>query len=102
MNQSLEIIGQNYLRGAFLIDLITFLPLGLLSVIDERLKFLWLLKDIRLKLLYKYFNKTFFKPFINYYIEQKQVRAFNDEKLKNDINQDNIFIQKKIVLMNIY
>lgn len=49
-NYSLETISQNYLRGRFLIDLITFLPLGaMFTNIDKRTKVLWLVKAIRIK-----------------------------------------------------
>jgi len=46
----LEYVTLNYIRSDFLTDLIAFLPLGgIFSSFDERLKFLWLVKALRIK-----------------------------------------------------
>ena len=73
----------NYLKGEFLIDLLAFLPFGLLSLmIDERFKFLWIIKAIRIKQLKYYLSKKFFNQFITAYIEYRQGNSLEDENKK--------------------
>ena len=60
-NQPLEIIAENYLRGDFLLDMIVFVPWGgIFSLVDNRLKFLWLIKALRIKDLMRYMSKRQF------------------------------------------
>jgi hypothetical protein len=60
-NLPLETIAQNYLRGDFLLDLIVFVPWGgIFSLVDNRLKFLWLIKALRIKDLMRYMSKRQF------------------------------------------
>ena len=57
MNLSLSEVAQQYLTGMFLFDIICFLPLGFLfSLIDPKLKFMWLIKTFRLKSLKFYLS----------------------------------------------
>mmetsp|Transcript_33523 Transcript_33523/g.51522 ORF Transcript_33523/g.51522 Transcript_33523/m.51522 type:complete len:94 (+) Transcript_33523:125-406(+) len=46
--ESLETVSSKYLTGQFPLDFVAFLPIGLIvSMIDERLRFLWVIKAIR-------------------------------------------------------
>jgi len=54
-NHPLEVVAQKYFTSRFPIDFIILLPLGgILSLIDIRLKFFWLIKALRIKDLMKY------------------------------------------------
>ena len=54
-NLPLEVVAHKYFTSKFLRDIIILLPLGgILSMIDVRLKFFWLIKALRIKDLMKY------------------------------------------------
>ena len=90
-------VAQNYFTGAFLFDLVCFLPLGFLfSLIDPRLKFMWLIKTFRLKSLKFYLSQKFFDQWIVGYIEYKQSHSLHDEEKKYSTNQDLNYITRKI------
>jgi hypothetical protein len=71
LNKPLETVSSNYLRGRFLVDLIAFLPLGSMTLIDERLKILWLIKAIRIRELNKILEYRNMRPIMVSYIEHK-------------------------------
>ncbi len=47
--EPLEIIAYKYFKNGFIYDLITFLPLGLLSLTNDKLYFLWSIKALRIR-----------------------------------------------------
>ena len=49
MNLALEEIAKSYFENAFLYDLISWIPFGLLESVNEYLSILWLLKCLRIK-----------------------------------------------------
>lgn len=96
----MEAITGEYIKERFLLDFITFVPLGMLQYKLEALKVLWLIKSIRVRHLKYYLSDKFLMQFVNYYIQFKQGNSINDEVLRNDMNEDHIFITQKIYLRN--
>ena len=102
LTEPLETVATNYFRSQFLIDLIVLLPLGgIFSLIDYRWKLLWLIKAYRIKELQYYMSPRFFKPFINYYIDQKQNQALLDPVRKFETSFDQTYMTQKIYGRNI-
>jgi hypothetical protein len=84
-----------------LADFIILLPLGgIFSMIDSRLKFLWLIKAIRIKDLMRYMSKRQFNQMVDLYIEYRQGNNLNDPEKRNEINEDLIYIDHKINIRN--
>jgi hypothetical protein len=99
----LEVIAQKYLREGFLLDLIILLPLGgIFSLIDTRLKFLWLIKAIRIKDLMMYMSERQFNQMVDFYIEYRQGNNLEDPAKRNEINEDLIYIEDKIHLRSMF
>ena len=47
--EKLTVVALNYFRGKFKFDLLTFIPWGLLfTIIDDRLRFFWVIKGFRI------------------------------------------------------
>lgn len=64
--ESLDTISNNYLRGSFVIDFIVFMPFGYLaSLLDERLRLLWIIKAFRINELRQYMRESMYKPKVN-------------------------------------
>ena len=78
------------------------LPLGgIFSMIDSRLKFLWLIKAIRIKDLMRYMSKRQFNQMVDLYIEYRQGNNLQDPERRNEINEDLIYIEDKIYLRSL-
>jgi len=102
-NEPQELIVSKYMRGSFIIDLLTFLPLGYtLEFYDHRFKILWLIKALRIKELHGYLGKRSFAPIINFYINFLRGNSLNDPDLSHEINRDLIYITRKIYFRNIF
>ena len=61
-------VAENYIKDQFLLDFITFVPLGLFQYKLELLKVLWVIKSIRVRHLKYYLSDKFLMQFVNYYI----------------------------------
>ena len=49
---SLEKIASNYFKNGFIIDFLTFLPLGyIFTQVNQKLKFFWSIKTLRIRTL---------------------------------------------------
>ena len=60
MNMALEEIAKNYLENAFMYDLISWVPFGLLQNVNRHLSVLWLLKTLRIRELIVYTQKRYY------------------------------------------
>lgn len=77
-------VSYNYLNHDFVVDLVVFLPFGLIfTYIDQTLKFVWMIKLLRIKDIQYYLSKRFFDQIISFYIKLRQGNSFEDEKKKN-------------------
>lgn len=89
----LEEVAHKYLTTGFLLDFVCFLPLGwIFSLIDERFKFMWLIKTLRISTLSYYLRQKFYDEMIEYYIEMRQSKSLKDDEKKFEINEDLTFI----------
>jgi hypothetical protein len=89
------------MNGQFIIDVIVFLPFGaLFTYINQQLKFVWIIKAIRIKDIQYYLSKRFFDTLISSYINFRQGNSLEDEKLKNQVDEDLIYITQKIYISN--
>jgi len=73
-NLPLHQVAFEYLNSGFLIDILAFIPFGLIlsELAGDEFRFFWVIKMIRLKDLYFYTSMAFFQPIIDYYISKKQ------------------------------
>ena len=55
----LEQVAGDYIKGMFLFDLLTWLPLGMLQDYEPNLKILWLIKSVRVVYLKQYMSMRF-------------------------------------------
>lgn len=101
LNKPLENVAGDYIKGRFLLDVLTWMPLGLLSYKVEILKILWLIKCLRMKYLKYYFGEKFLMFFVNFIITFWQGNSLYDEKKKRDMIEDHIFITEKIYLRQV-
>lgn len=101
LNKPLESVAGDYIKGRFFLDVLTWLPLGLLSYKVEILKVLWLIKTFRIRYLKYYFGEKFLMEFVSVIITFWQGNSLYDEKKKRDMIEDHIFITEKIYLRQI-
>ena len=66
----LEEIAYKYFTHGFIVDFITFLPLGLLSLVNNKLYFLWSIKALRIRQLNIQMSDKFIIPMFNSFIEK--------------------------------
>ena len=99
----MEVVAANYFASTyFKLDLISFIPWGLFgALVDERLKFTWVIKALRIHNLNYYMQDKMIMPIIDYYIESKQRKAFSDESLRDSMDFDFSFINQRIWMSNI-
>ena len=89
-------VSERYFKGGFALDLLIFLPIGyFMSLIDSKLKFFWVLKAIRIAKMNQYVSNRKIIPLIVKYIDKKQKRAVENEKMRSDINSDHIHNKEK-------
>lgn len=101
MSEPLEVVASNYLTSDFKMDFFAFLPWGYVaSVVDHRLVFFWVLKAVRIKMLDDLVSDRKILPIVENYIEWKQAVPLADPELRDDINDDHVFINRKIFLKN--
>jgi hypothetical protein len=88
------VVATNYLYSTyFKMDLISFIPWGLIgTAFDERLKFLWVVKALRISNLNYYMQDKRIMPIIDYFIQTKQKKAYNDPILRESMDFDQTFI----------
>ena len=100
--EPLEEISYRYFTNKFVSDLIVLLPWGyIFTYFDPRLKFMWIIKAVRIKnLLDQMSNKVILSPVHSYY-DAKQKKCLNDPKLRSQVNQDCIFISEIILTSQI-
>ena len=96
--ERLEDISYRYFTSGFASDLFVLLPWGyMFTYFNPRLKFMWLIKAVRIKELLHYMsNKVILGPVHSYY-EIKQQKCLNDPNLRCSIDVDCIFITDKIL-----
>mmetsp|Transcript_18773 Transcript_18773/g.28885 ORF Transcript_18773/g.28885 Transcript_18773/m.28885 type:complete len:173 (-) Transcript_18773:2807-3325(-) len=67
--EPLEVVATRYLNSGFLIDLIAFIPWGyIMGTVDPRLKFFWVVKALRIRLLNHYLSNKVILPPVKMYI----------------------------------
>ena len=62
-----------------------------MSLYDERLKFFWVIKGLRIITLNKFMSDKMFIPIVKKMFNKIRVRALNDYKLREDQNADHIY-----------
>ena len=98
--ESRIVIKERYLRSNFALDVVIFLPIGFfMSLIDQKLKFFWVIKAVRIMKVNYYVSNRIIFPLIVAQIEKRQKQANQDENMKSDTNSDHIFIKEKILLI---
>ena len=72
-SETLDVVATNYYYSTyFKMDLISFIPWGLFgTMFDRRLKFLWVVKALRIDNLNYYMQDKMIMPMIDYYIWSK-------------------------------
>lgn len=81
------------MKSDFLFDLTCFLPLGwIFSLIDERLKFFWLIKLLRIKYIKFFLTQKFYDEMIESYINFRQAKSLMDEEKRQEMNEDLTYI----------
>ena len=94
-------VATNYMNGLFIVDLIVFIPFGaLFTYINQAFKFVWIIKAYRIKHIQYYLSKRFFNILISSYINYRQGKSLEDEKLKNKVDEDLVYITQKIYISN--
>lgn len=74
---NLNKIQTRYLKGDFIIDLIIFIPWGLLSITSPKMawaRVLYSLKTIRIKKLFAFLDKNFINPILRHFKEKRILR----------------------------
>lgn len=65
LKEELSTVAHRYLTGRFFLDLIVWLPMGfILSKFDERLRFTWCIKGLRVIDLNRFVSDKFWNPII--------------------------------------
>jgi hypothetical protein len=68
---TLETISSNYFKNGFIIDFLTFLPLGYFFMrVDNKLKILWAIKALRIRTLNRQMSDKVLMPIIQSFIEK--------------------------------
>ena len=100
----LEQVATEYLQSGFLIDLLAFIPFGLVFsyMFNDAFRVFWVMKLIRLKDLYFYTSMAFFQPMIDFHIERKQKAKLDDKEKRYEKHEDLIYINEKIYLKNFF
>ena len=100
--EPVEEISYRYFAGEFAGDLIVLIPWGyMFTYFNPRLKITWLVKAVRIKnMLHLMSNKVILGP-VNSYIEYLQTKCLNNPNLRNQRDQDCIFISEKILSTNV-
>ena len=77
-----------------MIDLMAFLPFGFMANLlgEEHIKFLWVIKAIRISQLNYYLRDHLLNPLINQYVARKQKKYLDDPKMRNDTLEDHVFL----------
>lgn len=102
MREPLIVIARRYLYGRFFIDLLVLLPMGyiLAELIDQKLRFAWALKGLRVVDLNYYISDKFWAPYIrNFYSKIRDAYVKYGDK-DNDLD-DRLFINQEIYTLNI-
>ena len=85
-SEPLSKISYKYLTNGFIIDFITFLPIGyFFEFVENKLQFLWAIKAMRIRTLNIQMSDRVLLPIIYSYIEKYQRFALKDPYLRNDI-----------------
>ena len=94
---------KNYFYGNFSIDLLTFIPFGLLSQIEgfHQLELLWLIKIIRIQHLMEILDEKYVGPFLREYYQKKLLLLLQDKKFVEDKNRDHSKISSRIKVQGI-
>ena len=89
----LEFIAKNYFYNKFIIDFIAFLPIGyFFTQIDQKLKFFWVIKTLRIRNLNHQISDTQITPIVNDFIKSLQKTALNDPEMRKDTLVDRIYV----------
>jgi len=102
MREPLIVIARRYLWGRFFIDLLVLLPMGyiLVELIDQKLRFAWALKGLRVVDLNYYISDKFWDPYIRaFYAKIRDAYVKYGDK-DNDLD-DRLFINHEIYTLNI-
>ena len=91
-----EKIGISYLKGSFMFDFILMFPFGFILQND----LFHLIKSMRIQKFFKFFEPSFFGPYIRKFYGNKLRKVLLIEDKKNDINQSNNFIMERIRTRN--
>ena len=94
---NLQKIQSKYIKGDFIIDLIIFIPWGLLSVTSPKLKWtriLFTLKTVRIKKLFAFLDKSVISPILRQFKENKVDRILQDPAKRDDVNKDHINLHR--------
>ena len=86
----------NYFFGRFAYDLMSFLPFGLLMLIDKQYKILWITKSLRIRELTHYISYKFICPIYINYIEMRQRQQYEDKNVNESMDEDLTFLNQKI------
>lgn len=90
--ETLVVIANKYFKGDFRFDLFIFIPWGLLfRWLDERLRFFWVTKGLRIISLNYYLSDQMLMPVIKQVFDGIRNRALDDPILREDTNQDHIY-----------
>lgn len=95
-------VAQAYLNSyAFKLDFLSFLPWGwMFGFIDERLKFMWVIKVIRIVKLNSYISDRQLMPIVKTHIENKQKKFLKDPIQMYCVDEDHVFITERFYIAN--
>ena len=97
-------VAHRYMTGRFFLDLIVWLPMGyMLSSFDERLKFTWCIKGLRVIDLNHFVSDKFWNPIIRTAFDKLRAYFIRQDKLivGQEETEDFLFINPLIYCLNI-
>lgn len=94
-------VATKYFQGHFKKDLFIFIPWGLIfTLIDQRLRFFWVTKALRIVTLNYYLSDQMLMPIIKSIFDNMRERALNNPQYREDIIEDHIYNYEQIITIN--